>query len=44
MKMEIRTYFPEFIHMVHYVRENGIKNWDYKFTFAYGYELIVLDK
>jgi len=27
--------------MWEYVQKHRIKNWEYKFTFAYGYELII---
>lgn len=41
--MAHRKYFSELIYLHQYVDEHNIKKWDYKFTFAYGYELIVLE-
>lgn len=32
--------FSELIYLMYYVREQGIKEYDYNFTFAYGYELL----
>ena len=36
-----RKYFSELIYLDKYVQENNIKVYDYTFTFAYGYELLL---
>lgn len=39
----IKKYFPEYSDMAEYIRANQIKKWEYRFTFAYGYELFILE-
>lgn len=34
-------YFNELIYLHKYVKEHGIKEFDYDFTFSYGYHLLV---
>lgn len=34
-------YFADLTKLQRYVKENGIKEYDYNFTFSYGYELLL---
>lgn len=34
-------YFSELIYLHEYVEKHNIKKYDYDFTFAYGYQLLV---
>ena len=42
--MKYRRFFPEYLDLYNYVKSHpSIKKWRYDFTFAYGYELIVVE-
>lgn len=38
-----RKFFPEYSDLWAYVNAHRVTDWAYQFTFAYGYELIILE-
>ena len=39
-----RRFFLEYSDMWEYCQKHRIRKWEYRFTFAYGYELIIVEE